>query len=59
MTNYEHEKPKNKKGYLRSKKKKNPFGPETQLSLGLLWQSIPRFFVLMLSQAVGLPNMVT
>jgi hypothetical protein len=34
--------------------KEIPEDPETQLALGLLWQS-----VLMLSQAVGLPNMVT
>jgi len=32
--------------------KEIPEDPETQLALGLLWQS-----VLMLSQAVGLPNM--
>jgi hypothetical protein len=39
--------------------KEIPEDPETQLALGLLWQSIPRVLVLMLSQAVGLPNMVT
>jgi hypothetical protein len=39
--------------------KEIPEDPETQLALGLLWQSIPRVFVVMLSQAVGLPNMAT
>jgi hypothetical protein len=38
--------------------KEIPEDPETQFALGLLWQSTPRFSVVMLSQAVGLPNMV-
>jgi len=55
--NHAHKKQK-KQFLLRSKKQKNPFRPETQLSPGLLWQSVPRFLLLMLSQAVGLPNKV-
>jgi len=39
--------------------KEIPKDPETQLALGLLWQSVPRVVVVMLSHAVGLPNMAT